>query len=150
MADENRLRQLFENLFRNSVEHSSTSSRPEAGDSVEHSSTSSQRPVGADDTVEHSSTTGPRAASETDPGVTVAVGDLPDGFYVEDDGPGIPEDRRSKVTDAGYSTREGGTGFGLGIVAAIVEAHGWTLTVTESEDGGARFEVTGVESTTSA
>ena len=36
-ADADRLRRLFENLFRNSVEHGSTGSRPQAGDSVEHS-----------------------------------------------------------------------------------------------------------------
>jgi len=45
----------------------------------------------------------------------------------------------------GYSTSEEGTGFGLGIVTQIVEAHGWEIAVTESEQGGARFEFTGVE-----
>ena len=42
----------------------------------------------------------------------------------------------------GYSTSEEGTGFGLGIVTQIVEAHGWEIAVTESEQGGARFEFT--------
>jgi PAS domain S-box-containing protein len=79
--------------------------------------------------------------------VTVSVGDLPEkqGFYVADDGPGIPEDEHETVFDAGYSTGETGTGLGLSIVQAIVEAHGWSIALTDSETGGARFEITGVE-----
>jgi signal transduction histidine kinase len=45
----------------------------------------------------------------------------------------------------GYSTAETGTGFGLAIVAEIAAAHGWSVEVTESASGGARFEITGVE-----
>ena len=77
--------------------------------------------------------------------VTVTVGDLPDGFYVEDDGVGIPEGERADVFETGYSNAEDGTGFGLRIVERIVDAHGWDIRVTEGEDGGARFEITGVE-----
>ena len=77
--------------------------------------------------------------------VTVTVGDLDDEFYVADDGPGISDDERDRVFEDGYSTVEEGAGLGLAIVAGIAEAHGWSVTVTESEDGGARFEVTGVE-----
>ena len=77
--------------------------------------------------------------------VTVTVGDLPDGFFVEDDGPGIPEDEREEVFEFGYSTDSDGTGFGLSIVAEIVSGHGWDITATEGTDGGARFEITGVE-----
>ena len=102
-ADETRLRELLENVFRNAIEH--------AG-----------------------------------PDVTVTVGRLPRGFSVEDDGPGIPEDRRERVLEWGHSTERDGTGLGLGIVDRIAEAHGWTVAVTEGTDGGARFEVTGVES----
>jgi len=54
-------------------------------------------------------------------------------------------DRRDDVFDAGYSTLEDGTGFGLAIVTEIAEAHGWTVGITESDRGGARFEITGVE-----
>ena len=105
LADEERLRQLLENLFRNAVEHG-------GGD------------------------------------VTVTVGPLAKGagFRVADDGPGIPEDERDRVFEAGYTTASDGTGFGLNIVAETAEAHGWDVRVTESEEGGARFEVTGVES----
>jgi PAS domain S-box-containing protein len=73
---------------------------------------------------------------------TLAVGSLPDGFYVEDDGVGIPDDERESVLESGYSTA-GGTGFGLAIVDTIAEAHGWEVSVTESDSGGARFEFRG-------
>jgi len=102
-ADEDRLRQLLENVLRNAVEHGGSS-------------------------------------------VTVTVGKLADGFYVADDGPGIPPDDREKIFEAGYSTSDRGTGFGLSIVAQIAEAHGWAVSVTESDSGGARFEVSGVTS----
>lgn len=77
--------------------------------------------------------------------VTVTVGGLKDGFYVADDGPGIPEGVRDTVFDSGYTTDEDGTGFGLSIVEGIAEGHGWKIDVTKSETGGARFEITGVE-----
>jgi signal transduction histidine kinase len=101
-ADRTRLVQLFENLFRNAVEH--------AGDASE---------------------------------VVVYATDA--GFAVEDDGPGIPEDRRESVFEPGETTAEDGTGFGLAIVRSIADAHGWTVTVGDSETGGARFEVRGVD-----
>lgn len=76
--------------------------------------------------------------------VTVTVGDLPDGngFYIEDDGPGIPEENRKNVFESGYSDTDSGTGFGLAIVREIVQAHDWEISVTDGEDGGARFEIT--------
>jgi PAS domain S-box-containing protein len=77
--------------------------------------------------------------------VTVTVGTIPNGFYIEDDGPGIPTDERDAVFEAGYSTTEDGTGFGLNIVEEIVDAHGWDIRVTEAPDGGARFEIASVE-----
>ena len=98
-VDPLRAKQLFENLFRNALEH------------------------GRDD-------------------VHVRVGACSGGFFVEDDGPGIPEDEREKILEQGYSTSEEGSGLGLAIVRAIADAHGWSVTVTESEAGGARFEFT--------
>ena len=104
LADESRLRRLFENLIRNAVEH--------GGD-----------------------------------GATVTVGALDDGdgLFVADDGPGVPPDRREDVFEAGYSTSDDGTGFGLRIVRRVVDAHGWRIAATEGADGGARFEIGGVE-----
>jgi PAS domain S-box-containing protein len=121
-ADPDRLRELLTNLFRNSVEHGSTSNRPRADDSVEHGSTDNR--------------------SEADDEVHVRVQplDFTEGFAVEDDGPGIPEDERGDVFERGFTTAEEGTGFGLAIVEQIANAHGWSVSVTEGRDGGARFE----------
>ncbi len=77
--------------------------------------------------------------------VTVTVGTLGSGFYVEDDGPGIPEDERNDVFEMGYSTRRGGTGFGLSIAKQVANVHGWEIRVTDGPEDGARFEITGVE-----
>jgi PAS domain S-box-containing protein len=76
--------------------------------------------------------------------VSVTVGMLSNGFFIEDDGSGIPEDDREEIFEAGYSTADDGTGFGLSIVKQIVESHGWDICVTEGSDGGARFEITDV------
>ncbi|MHC3381135.1 response regulator [Haloarcula sp. H-GB5] len=79
--------------------------------------------------------------------VTVVVGIFGDtpGFYIEDDGPGIPAEDREKVFEAGYSTSESGTGLGLNIVKRVADAHGWDIRATESSMGGTRFEITGLE-----
>jgi PAS domain S-box-containing protein len=84
------------------------------------------------------------AVQHTPDGVHVRVRPLPTGFAVEDDGPGIPESEREEVFDYGYSTADEGTGFGLNIVDEIARAHGWKVSLTESADGGARFEFTDV------
>jgi PAS domain S-box-containing protein len=103
-ADPERLRTLFENLFRNAVAH--------AG-----------------------------------PEVSVTVGDLPagDGFYVADDGPGIPRDERESVFEIGHAHSDAETGIGLAVVDQIASAHGWTVRVTDSSDEGARFEISDVD-----
>jgi signal transduction histidine kinase len=79
--------------------------------------------------------------------VTITIGELADedGFYVADDGPGIPADEREMVFDSGYSTADSGVGLGLAIVKEIVQAHGWTVEITQSEHGGTRFEISDVD-----
>jgi PAS domain S-box-containing protein len=116
-ANRSRLRQLLENLFANAVEHASTSGHPETD-----------------------------AVTQVARAVTVTVEDIPDGFAVEDNGPGIPEADREAVFEAGYSTRHGGTGFGLRIVDQVATSHDWRVSLAEGTEGGARFEITGVES----
>ncbi|GAA0267030.1 PAS domain-containing protein [Halobacterium noricense] len=133
-ADGSRLRQLLVNLFRNAVEHGSTGPTSQARrDTVERGSTA-PRSHTHEDAVEH-------AGAD----VTVTVGALDGGFYVEDDGPGIPVDGRGDVFDVGYSMNDEGTGFGLNIVAEVAAAHGWTVSLTDADGGGARFEFVGVE-----
>ncbi|WP_435362709.1 response regulator [Haloarchaeobius sp. DYHT-AS-18] len=120
VADTSRLQQLLENLLSNAVEHGSTSH---------------QRAEGMD------------RQDTADGTVTVRVGRLADrdGFYVADDGPGIPATEHDTIFDPGYSTDDGGTGFGLAIVSQVARAHDWSIGLTESDDGGARFEFTEVE-----
>ncbi|WP_440770606.1 sensor histidine kinase [Natronorubrum sp. DTA28] len=125
-ADQGRLQAVFENLFRNAVEHGSTSS------------------VSAESVTSGSSST-------SSGGLTITVGDIRDangnpvGFYVEDDGCGIPESDRESIFETGFTTSSLGTGFGLSIVQSIVTAHDWSIDLTESEAGGARFEITNVD-----
>jgi PAS domain S-box-containing protein len=95
-GDKSRVIRLFENLFRNAIEHN-------------------------DDPVE------------------VTVGATEDGFFVADDGAGIPSEDRASVFEHGKTTNEDGTGLGLSIVEDIAGAHGWTVEVEEGADGGARF-----------
>jgi len=108
-ADPERLRTVFENLFRNSREH------------------------GGDDVAVTVTSVGPRA------------GDCEVGFSVVDDGCGFGDSDTAQVFEQGYTTRPEGTGYGLSIVEAIVDAHGWTVSAADVEGGGARFDVRGVE-----
>jgi signal transduction histidine kinase len=78
--------------------------------------------------------------------VTVRLGKLSDadGFYVEDDGFGIPPEDRDRVFESGYSSVEGNVGLGLNIVREIAESHDWDVTLTDSQNGGTRFEFSNV------
>lgn len=76
--------------------------------------------------------------------VNVQVGELDGGFYIEDNGPGIPEDIRSEVFEQGYSTKESGdkTGLGMASVYQIVLAHNWQIDIKDGEKlDGVRFEI---------
>ena len=137
------LGRLFENLFANAVEHSSTDSRTGSDDVVEHSSTSDQ--TMSDDVAEH-----PDFAAEsgaTDAALTVRVGRLDDGrgLFVADDGPGIDPADRDDLFEYGFSPGDG-TGLGLAIVRDIASMHGWRCLVSDPAEGdGARFEFVDVE-----
>jgi PAS domain S-box-containing protein len=74
--------------------------------------------------------------------VTVTVGDTDDGFYVADDGVGLPEPVSGSVFEAGYTTADDGTGFGLSIVEEVASRHGWKISAANGRNGGARFEIT--------
>ncbi|QCC49828.1 sensor histidine kinase [Halapricum salinum] len=79
------------------------------------------------------------AIDHVGPEVTVTVGLTEDGFYVEDDGPGIPDEEMDNIFEYGHTTSESGTGLGLSIVKTIAEAHGWSLWVDGTSGMGARF-----------
>jgi PAS domain S-box-containing protein len=123
LADETRTYHLLENLLANAVGHGSPSE--------EHPSGCRSRAV--------LDSPGDRLSP------TVTVDSLADGFVVEDDGPGIDAADRDRVFEHGYSTAAAGTGIGLSIVADVAETHGWDVAVRDGADGGARFEVRGVE-----
>ncbi|MXV64384.1 PAS domain-containing protein [Natronorubrum sp. JWXQ-INN-674] len=127
-ADPSLLGHLLENLFRNAVEHAGEGSAIEIG------------PLEAQAAAE----TGTEWAGEsTGRPVTDGTGDRSgiEGFYVQDDGAGIPPSDRERIFESGYTTDAGGSGFGLAIVNRVVDAHDWTVSVTDAEDGGARFEL---------
>lgn len=73
------------------------------------------------------------------------VGEIADGFYVEDDVPGVPEADRENGFDAGRSLTSDGTGLGLSIATEITEAHGWEIYLGDGPRDGVRFEISGVE-----
>ena len=77
--------------------------------------------------------------------VTIEIGTLENGFYFQDNGDGFSEDELDDVFTAGYSSEDGGTGFGLSIVKEIAEAHGWSIEAKRGSSGGARFEITDVD-----
>lgn len=107
-AERGRLRQLLDNLFRNSITH--------GGDGITVR-------VGVIESV-----------ADSEVANTISL-------YIADNGPGIEPDRREEIFEYGYTGSSDGTGFGLAIVSEIVEAFDWEITVTESDDGGARFEL---------
>ena len=96
------LQRVFENLFRNTIEHGETAT-------------------------------------------TIRIGTTPNGFYIEDDGVGSSVERTQTLFDVGVSEDVGGTGLGLAIVRDVINAHGWTIEPSTSDDGGLRFEIHGVE-----
>jgi PAS domain S-box-containing protein len=61
------------------------------------------------------------------------------GFYVEDDGPNVPEELRDRVFEFGETSTDDGTGTGLAIVKQIVDAHQWDAEIVDGDAGGARF-----------
>ncbi|ELY53630.1 PAS domain S-box protein [Natronolimnohabitans innermongolicus] len=138
-ADEPRLRQLFENLFRNSVEHGSVAPDVRA--------TSSSRPPSSrpPEWTEGEAGATDEASEPTTGGLRVTVGRLPDGFYVEDDGDGLPEGALEGLFDRTVPGDGDRPGLGLQIVEQIATAHDWTIDARNGSGGGARFEVTGVD-----
>jgi PAS domain S-box-containing protein len=117
-ADRSRLLRAFENLFRNAIEHG-----------------------GADTTVTVGALETDRAGGFEFAGDGTASA----GFYVADDGPGMPEEIREHAFDSAFTTGDEGLGIGLWVVREVASAHGWDVDVRNGEDGGARFEFRGVE-----
>lgn len=86
-----------------------------------------------------------RDATESGGQITVTLQEAPDDhssilMHIDDDGPGIPEDQRSSVFQAFFTTKDParGTGLGLSIVQRVVREHGGTVVLSDSPLGGLR------------
>ncbi|NAZ36875.1 ATP-binding protein [Rubellimicrobium sp. CFH 75288] len=79
--------------------------------------------------------------------VGIAYGERTVRLTVEDDGPGIPPDRRSEALrafvrlDAARNLDRPGTGLGLAIVADVARSHGGALRLGDSALGGLRADL---------
>lgn len=126
-ADESQLQRVFENLFRNSIEH---------GLEEEQAPAAEESAGAADES----------PGSEGDaPALAVRV-QYDDGtLVVEDDGLGFGDGAPEDLFELGTTGEDGGTGIGLAIVGDLIDAHGWSVTAEEGDDGGARFRIEGVE-----
>lgn len=60
---------------------------------------------------------------------------------VHDNGPGIPEGLRQQIFEPFFTTKTRGTGLGMAISRRLIEAHGGSISVGSSPDGGALFVV---------
>lgn len=82
------------------------------------------------------------SVEHTEDETTVQIGTTANGFYVEDDGPGIDPSDREEVFTPGFTTKAGGTGMGMVSVRQIIAAHDWEIEITDAETlSGVRFEI---------
>jgi signal transduction histidine kinase len=80
------------------------------------------------------------------PGLNGAADSEAAVLEVSDNGPGIPNELHERIFERfvrapNEVTASGGSGLGLAIVGAVAEAHGGSVKLTDSPDGGARFVV---------
>ncbi|MBC9987193.1 MULTISPECIES: PAS domain-containing protein [unclassified Haloferax] len=77
---------------------------------------------------------------------SVVVGTTADGFYVDDDGPRpSPEELAAVTADSNQLLGVDYDATHLSTARRIADLHGWQFDVGDSELGGARFEVRGVD-----
>jgi signal transduction histidine kinase len=87
-----------------------------------------------------------RNAAEASPrGGTVQVGWDRQGtsvaITVEDQGPGVPLERREQVFEPFFTTKSSGAGLGLSIVRHLSEQNGGQVSLDRARGGGCRFTV---------
>lgn len=126
VGDPKRLKQAFQNLFENVVTH---------GVEIPQRDDVAVSPQGEGSTDSEILTDGQSAVAQV-----VEIGCFEGGFYVADDGPGFSNTETAEIFEYGMST-SGGAGLGLALVRTIFEAHGWDVIATESQHGGARFDI---------
>ncbi len=135
-AEKTYTRHLLRNLLENAVEHGGPDVTVTVGGLPDASASSENRSPS-----DRSSGRGSREGGASGGSEDEQVGSS-GGFYVADDGVGIPAEDRDAIFDQGYTTAadSGGSGLGLAFVRKFADVYGWDLAVTESEGGGARFE----------
>jgi len=85
------------------------------------------------------------AIKHAGPDVTVRVGESgPRGFYVADDGPGIPESRQEALLGPEETIEPDGSGTGLDVITETADQQQWHVSIGESQAGGARFDIRNV------
>ncbi|MFS8098579.1 sensor histidine kinase [Lentzea alba] len=62
-------------------------------------------------------------------------------MVVDDDGPGVVESQRGRIFDLGVSTKDADRGIGLALVSRVVTRRSGRVAITDSELGGASFDV---------
>jgi two-component system nitrogen regulation sensor histidine kinase NtrY len=79
----------------------------------------------------------PDAAADREGHIALTVQDLPDGVHIRvaDNGIGLPEQDRGRLTEPYVTHKPKGTGLGLAIVKKIMEDHGGVLTLEDRPDG---------------
>ena len=90
----------------------------------------------------------PRDAGSAERRLSVRFGPPPIGsdakqfhLTVCDSGPGIPSGVLDRIFNPFFTTKDTGTGLGLAIVHRVVEAHEGSITASNTEGGGAKFEI---------
>jgi PAS domain S-box-containing protein len=82
---------------------------------------------------------------EMDTGKNIAVASFVEGDHiiiqVSDSGPGVSQENRDKILDPYFTTKHEGTGIGLSLCHRIITDHGGSLTISDSELGGAEFRI---------
>jgi signal transduction histidine kinase/CheY-like chemotaxis protein len=155
-GDAERLRTVMENLFRNALDHGEDVTRVEVGPLPAGTGREADGPdgdpgvggrdartpnAGRDDGVRGDGGSSGDDRAGVDAGAVGDAGGGPAGFYVADDGSGFDFEEPRRALERGVTTADRGTGYGLAIVDEIVDAHGWSLALCRSADGGARIEV---------
>ena len=86
-----------------------------------------------------------RATAEVEePAVVLKIQREPNGRFridVEDNGPGIPPERREDIFLPFYTTHKGGSGVGLSFARQVALAHGGSISALESAQGGADIRI---------
>jgi signal transduction histidine kinase len=84
------------------------------------------------------------AEVKSDRRIEVAIVRGSDGMatvHIRDNGCGIPTDKLPKIFNPFYTSKETGTGLGLGVAKKVIDSHRGTIEVTSHVEQGTEFEI---------